>query len=276
MDTVLTVQPAEDTYLARLDHGHSALKGVLNWDMFYEFGSGLEPRREFIYVQVPAGQGAYVWNDYNGNGVKELNEFEQAPFGYEADYIRVFVQTNETVRVFSNQLSASGELRPSAIWRDKKGLCGFLGKWNDVASFRSDRKTGDDANASAFNPFIIDPADTSLIALNSSVRNTIYYDRSSRKWSMDHTYQSDRGKEPAPERIRVAGAGEQLGASALEHHHAMDVGGGSRFGPHGQQQRSVAGAHLRHQGPKHGTEAYLAAQHPHAGLAPLQVHGQTE
>jgi len=194
VDTVLTVQPAEDTYLARLDHGHSALKGVLNWDMFYEFGSGLEPRREFIYVQVPAGQGAYVWNDYNGNGVKELNEFEQAPFGYEADYIRVFVQTNETVRVFSNQLSASGELRPSAIWRDKKGLCGFLGKWNDVASFRSDRKTGDDANASAFNPFIIDPADTSLIALNSSVRNTIYYDRSSRKWSMDHTYQSDRGK----------------------------------------------------------------------------------
>lgn len=194
VDSTLTAQPAEDTYLARLDHGHSALKGVLNWDMFYEFGSGLEPRREFIYVLVPAGQGAYVWNDYNGNGVKELNEFEQAPFGYEADYIRVFVQTNETVRVFSNQLSASGELRPSAVWRDAKGLRGFLGKWNDVASFRSDRKTSNDASGSAFNPFVIDPADTSLIALNSSVRNTIYYDRSSRKWSIDHTYQSDRGK----------------------------------------------------------------------------------
>lgn len=194
VDTTLTAQRAEDTYLARFDHGHSALKGVLTWDMFYEFGSGLEQRREFIYVLVPAGQGAYIWNDYNGNGVKELNEFEQAPFGYEADYIRVFVQTNETVRVFSNQLSASGELRPSAVWRDAEGLRGFLGKWNDVASFRSDRKTSDDASGSAFNPFVIDPADTSLIALNSSVRNTIYYDRSSRKWSIDHTYQSDRGK----------------------------------------------------------------------------------
>ncbi len=194
VDSTLAMQPAEDTYLARLDHGHSALKGVLNWDLFYEFGSGLEQRREFIYVLVPAGQGSYVWKDYNGNGVKELNEFEQAPFGYEADYIRVFVQTNETVRVFSNQLSASGELRPSAAWRDAKGLRGFMGKWNDVASYRSDRKTGDNANGSAFNPFIIDPADTSLIALNSSVRNTIYYDRSSRAWSVDHTYQSDRGK----------------------------------------------------------------------------------
>ena len=194
VDTTLTAQRPEDTYLARLDHGHSAMKGVLNWDMFYEFGSGLEQRREFIYVQVPAGQGAYVWNDYNGNGVKELNEFELASFGYEADYIRVSVQSNESVRVYSNQLSASGELRPSAVWRDKKGIQGFLGKWNDVASFLSDRKTGDDANGSAFNPFITDPADTSLIALNSSVRNTIYYDRSSRTWSIDHTYQSDRGK----------------------------------------------------------------------------------
>ncbi|MGB3524726.1 MAG: hypothetical protein WBB32_02040 [Flavobacteriales bacterium] len=194
LDSTLTAQRAEDTYLARLDHGHSAWKGALTWDMFYEFGSGLEQRREFIYVQVPAGQGMFVWNDYNGNGVKELNEFELASFSYEADYIRVFVQSNENVRVYSNQFSASGELRPSAIWRDTKGLRGFLGKWNDVASFRSDRKTGDEASESAFNPFITDPNDTALIALNSSVRNTIYYDRSSRTWSIDHTYQSDRGK----------------------------------------------------------------------------------
>jgi hypothetical protein len=194
LDSTLTAQRAEDSYLARLDHGHSAMKGVLTWDMFYTFGSGLEQRREYIYVQVPAGQGMYVWRDYNGNGVKELNEFELASFGYEADYIRVFVQTNEMVRVFSNQMNASGELRPSAVWRDAKGWRGFIGKWNDVASFSSDRKTGDNTNGNAFNPFITNPADTSLIALNSSVRNTVYYDRSSRSWSMDHTYQSDRGK----------------------------------------------------------------------------------
>jgi hypothetical protein len=194
LDSTLTAQRAEDTYLARVDHGHSAMKGVLTWDLFYTFGSGLEQRREYIYVQVPAGQGMYVWIDYNGNGVKELNEFEPAAFGYEADYIRIFVQTNDMVRVFSNQMSASGELRPAAVWRDAKGWRGFLGKWNDVASFSSDRKTGDNKDGNAFNPFITHPADTSLIALNSSVRNTLYFDRSSRSWSVDHTYQSDRGK----------------------------------------------------------------------------------
>ncbi|HMN05088.1 MAG TPA: hypothetical protein PKD45_05115 [Flavobacteriales bacterium] len=194
LDSTLTAQRGEDTWLARLDHGHSALKGVFNWDLFYEFGSGLEQRREYIYVQVPAGQGAYVWIDYNGNGVKELNEFEPAPFSYEADYIRVYMQTNDMVRVFSNQLSASGELRPAAVWRDAKGLRGFLGKWNDVASFRSDRKTANNDVAQAMDPFSLNTVDSALVALNSSTRNTVYYDRSSRTWSADHTWQSDRGK----------------------------------------------------------------------------------
>lgn len=194
VDSTLTAQRPEDTYLARVDHGHSAWKGALTWDVFYEFGSGLEQRREFIYVQVPAGQGVYVWNDYNGNGVKELNEFELASFGYEADYIRVFVQTNEYVRTFSNQLSASTELRPGAVWADAKGIRRFLGKWSDVASYRTDRRTGNDDLGSAFNPFLVDPLDTALIAFSSSSRNTVYYDRSGRKWSVDHTYQSDRNK----------------------------------------------------------------------------------
>lgn len=194
LDSLLTGQKAEDSYLARLDHGHSALKGVLSWDLFYEFGSGLEQRREYIYVQVPAGQGSFIWIDYNGNGVKELNEFEPAPFSYEADYIRVYVQSNEMVRVYSNQFAAFGELRPSAAWRDSEGLKGFLAKWNDLASFRSDRKTANDDVALAIDPFQLDPVDSAMIALNSSVRNTLYYDRSSRKWSADHTWQSDRGK----------------------------------------------------------------------------------
>ncbi len=194
IDSTLTVQKPEDTWLARLEHGHSALRGAFTWDLFYEVGSGLEQRREFIYLQVPAGQGIYVWRDYNGNGIKELNEFEQAPFGYEADHIRSYVQTNTYVRTYSNQLSASGELRPAAVWADKKGLRGFLGKWSDLASYRTDRRTSNDDMALALDPFRVDPLDTLLVAFSSSARNTVYFDRSSRKWSVDHTWTNDRNK----------------------------------------------------------------------------------
>ncbi|MBK8612669.1 MAG: hypothetical protein IPN85_04125 [Flavobacteriales bacterium] len=117
-----------------------------------------------------------------------------ANFGYEADHIRVFVQTNDYVRTFSNQLSTSLDLRPAAVWEDTKGLRHFVAKFSDLTSFRTDRKTGADDLGQAVNPFELDPLDSALTAFNSSVRNTFYYDRSSRIWSVDHTYQNDRTK----------------------------------------------------------------------------------
>jgi hypothetical protein len=145
-------------------------------------------------VQVPAGQGTYVWIDYNANGIKELNEFEVANFGYEADYIRAYTQTNQYVRTFNNQLSTSAELRPNAVWSDAKGFKGFLGKWSDMASFRTERKTGTDRVEDALDPFRLDPTDTALTSFTGSIRNTVYYDRSSQTWSIDHSHQSDRNK----------------------------------------------------------------------------------
>lgn len=194
-DTTLTAQRPEDTYLARVDYDVTALKGVATWDLFYEFGSGLEQRREFIYLQVPAGQGIYVWIDYNGNGIKDLNEFEVAAFGYEADHIRVFVPSNTYVRTFSNQFSTAMDLRPAVAWGDRKGLAGFISKFSDLASFRIDRKTGEGtALLEAMDPFSLQQRDSALIAYSSSIRNTVYYDRTSRKWSVDHTFQSDQNK----------------------------------------------------------------------------------
>jgi hypothetical protein len=143
---------------------------------------------------VPAGQGIYVWIDYNGDGVKDLNEFELANFSYEADYVRVQVPTNDYVRTFSNQFNASFDLRPSAAWTDAEGFKGFVARLSDFAAYRTDRKTGNDDLASAIDPFRVDPTDTTLTAFSSSVRNTVYFDRTSRTWSIDHTYQNDRGK----------------------------------------------------------------------------------
>lgn len=192
VDSTLTTAKPQDTYLARVDYDLTLWKGVAILDLFNEFGSGLEQRREYIYVQVPAGQGLYIWNDYNGNGIKELNEFELANFAYEANYLRVFVPSSDYVRSYSNQSSASVDLRPGVKWGDAGGALGFLGKFSDLLSLRVDRRSSTTDPWKVLDPFAPERADTSLTSFASSTRNTVYYDRAARVWSVDHTWQADR------------------------------------------------------------------------------------
>ncbi len=193
-DSTLTTQKPENTYLARIDHDLTLFKGAAVFDVFYEFGSGLEQRREYIYILVPAGQGLYVWIDYNNDGIKDLNEFELANFSYEANYLRVFVPSNLYVRSFSNQFSSSLDLRPMMLWAEAQGFRKWLAKFSNMSSLRVDRKTSASEVREALNPFGSFVTDTALTSYASSARNTFFYDRTSRKWSVDHTWQNDRNQ----------------------------------------------------------------------------------
>ncbi len=191
-DTLTSATP-ENTYLGRIEYDLNALKGLLSLGIFYELGAGAEQRKEFIYVEVPAGQGVYVWIDYSGDGVRDLNEFEIAQFNYEANFIRVFVPTNDFVTTYADQFSVSLDLRPRSIWSGKEGFKKFLSKFNNQTSLRNDRRTGNDLQA-ALDIFNLNELDTNLLSFNSSFRNTVFYDRTSRKWSVNFTVQEDATK----------------------------------------------------------------------------------
>ena len=193
-DSTLTAQKPQDTYLARVDHDLTLWKGVAVIDLFNEFGAGLEQRREYIYVQAPAGQGLYIWIDYDGDGIKDLNEFELANFAYEANYLRVFVPSTNYVRGYSNQTSAAIDLRPGVKWADTGGARGFIGKFSDLFSLRVDRRSTTSDPWKVVDPFAPERTDTNLTSFASSTRNTVYYDRAGRVWSVDHSWQADRSR----------------------------------------------------------------------------------
>ncbi len=73
----------------------------------YETTSGTIAQQEFTYLEVDPGQGVYTWNDYNGNGIQELQEFEVAPFPDKATFVRVFLPNQVFVRTHQNKFSQS-------------------------------------------------------------------------------------------------------------------------------------------------------------------------
>ncbi len=185
----------ESTLLGRVQYNGHLAKGGISLSSFYEIGSGLEPRREFIYLEVPAGQGTYVWNDYNGDGNRDLDEFEIAQFAYEANFIRAFTPTDEFSKTFTNQFTQTLNLRPKAFLNQEKKLNKFISKITNQTSFRIDRKTNREDRNDAFNPFLSEIGDTTLLAFNSLIRNTLSFNRASAVWGLDFIWNDNQTKQ---------------------------------------------------------------------------------
>ena len=194
LDTNLFQNQAENTILNRLEHGLKLWKGALTTTTFYELGSGLELKREFVYVQVNPGQGSYTWNDYNGDGVKDLGEFEIAIFQDQGEYIRVFIPTNSYIRTYSNQFSTSVFLRPERLWRSKKGALKFFSRFSDQVIYKINRKTNYEEGFEAFNPFVYAISDTNLVSISSTFRNTFYFNKTNSVFGANYSYQENGSK----------------------------------------------------------------------------------
>lgn len=192
-DETAISQP-ENSLLGNINYDMRILKGALTMNLYYEIGSGLERAREFIYVFDPTGQGPYTWIDYNNNGIQELNEFELARPEDGNRYLRIWTPTDNYIRALTNQYSHTINWNPMALWSGKTGVLKWLSRISNQLAYRLDRKTTGEEGFDRFNPFALDQSDTTLISSNSSVRNTVFFNRSHAKYGVDYTYGQNTGK----------------------------------------------------------------------------------
>ncbi|WP_159800316.1 hypothetical protein [Flavobacterium sp. MK4S-17] len=157
----------------------------------YETSSGTIAQQEFTYLEVEPGQGIYTWNDYNNNGIQELQEFEIAPFPDQATYIRVFLPNQVFVRTHQNKFSQSVILNP-VQWQNEKGFKKFLSHFYNQSSFIIDRKIKRNNDNFDLNPF--SGSEQNLLGLNSSIRNSLFYNRGKQDHSVTYTYVKNRAK----------------------------------------------------------------------------------
>lgn len=194
-NTISNLLKPDNTFLNRLEYNPRWFKGTFSMGLFYETGYGLENKREFYYIEVAPGQGQYSWIDYNGDNIKQLNEFEVAQFSDQAKFIRVFTPTNQYIKVLQNQLSANVTLRPANSLRDKKGdLARFISKWVIQTAFRADNRTQDNGNVYYFNPFL-DINDSLMIANTGNFRQSVFFNQSSAFFGGDYTYLNNASKQ---------------------------------------------------------------------------------
>jgi hypothetical protein len=154
--------------------------------VLYEVGAGQEQKRDFAFLEVPAGQGEYTWIDYDNNGIQSLNEFEVALFQDQAKYIRVYTPTNEFVKANYNTLNYSVSFNPRAAidLANARKMAKFFSRINLQSSLQINKKEVA-RGLVQFDPFKSPLNDTSLITLNSIFINTFSFNRFSSRWGID-------------------------------------------------------------------------------------------
>lgn len=192
--TLAAGQQPVNALVGQGEYDLNAAKGLIFSSTFYQAGSGLQPKETYTYIQVAQGQGVYAWTDFNGDGIKQLNEFYVAPFPDQADYIKVYTPTNQFIKTYTSAITQTFSLRPAAVWAGKQGFKAFIARFSEQLSLHIDRKTTSSKPQDAYNPFLQRAGDTNVVGLNSSFRNTVFFNQMSPSFGGDYTYSDTRNK----------------------------------------------------------------------------------
>ncbi|MDP4260083.1 MAG: hypothetical protein Q8937_17790 [Bacteroidota bacterium] len=182
----LTTQTADNSVLGRAEYIVNEWKGFLKGNMLYEVGAGQEQKKNYTYLQVPAGTGQYAWIDVNHDGIQQLSEFVLAQFSDQAQYIKVFTPTNEYVKANYNTFNYGFTVTPKALINPMKA--GSFGRFLARVTLQASMQLTQKQQASGFlelNPFKAPLDDTSLITRNLIVVNTVSFNRSDPHWGFD-------------------------------------------------------------------------------------------
>lgn len=180
----------ENSLNARLLYDQRFANDIIRSNTVFETNSGTQAQQEFTFVEVDEGQGTHTWNDYSGDGVQQLEEFEIAQFQDEADYIRVLLPNQIFVRTHQNRLSQQLTINPSQ-WSGQKGVKKWLSRFYNQTSYILDRRVLRAGNDFSINPF---DEDENEIGANISFRNTLFFNRGKQRYTTSYTFLSSNSK----------------------------------------------------------------------------------
>lgn len=175
--------------LGRAEYNTDIWRGAITGSMLYELGGGQEPKKDYIYFEVPAGQGEYTWIDYDKDGIQELNEFEVAQFRDEAKFIRLFTPTNSFIRTDYLQYNYNILINPGIAlknWESAK-FFKFLKNilWQSSLQVFQKSISGEKRTLTPFNSYA---DDSTLLSFDRLQSHTISYNKLSQVWGIELNY----------------------------------------------------------------------------------------
>jgi len=181
----------EKSINSRIIYNQRFFNNILNIGTVYETNSGNLPQQDFTYLKVDDGKGFYTWNDYNNNGIQELNEFEIAQFQDKANYVRLFLPTINFVKTHQNKISQSVAINFKKL-KDNNKFKKILSHFSNQIVVLLNSRQKRVGNSFNLNPFRIE--NDKLLDLNFNLKNSLYFNRGLQHFSIIYNYINSRNK----------------------------------------------------------------------------------
>ncbi len=189
LDTVFRNKYATENHFAgRLEYNFIKLLKIFSGNIYYQSISGREQQRQYSYFEVPAGQGYYTWIDFNANGIKEVNEFQETAFKDQAKYVRLLIPTGTYIKAQNTDFT--GNLIAAPDWSKKTKLPKFSNRltWNYSG------KSTDIDWVKRTAPFLEKTASSGILAMNAFLRNQVEIESKDGNYLVQYTVQNRSNK----------------------------------------------------------------------------------
>lgn len=173
----------DETIMGRIDWSGTFLERAIRSELSYNLANSRELRREFIYIQVPNGEGTHTWRDDNGDGVQDLNEFYLAVNQDEKNYAKIFVPTDTYEEAFNTNITYRLRAQAPSTWKKEDGLKKLISRFSNNTSWALNSKITDDDLATRLLPINVD--EDSVLSNRESFRSTLFFNQQNSKFAAD-------------------------------------------------------------------------------------------
>jgi len=179
---------AQNSLAGRLDWSGSIFNNSITNELTFSVANSRELRKEYIFIQVPIGEGNYNWIDGNNDGIQDLNEFFLAVHFDERNYVKIYIPTSEYVEAFENTINYRFNLRFPLSWKNSGGGKGFLYKISNTTVWTATTKILDESLKYRLLAFAIPLKEMDLLGLQENFRTSWFFNRTNPRYGMNLTY----------------------------------------------------------------------------------------
>lgn len=175
----LQVTPDVQSISGRVDWVGDIIPKSIRNELSYNIANSRVPKREYVFIEVPTGEGTHTWRDENEDGIKDLDEFYEA-FNYdEKRFIKLYVPSNDFVDAFENRFNYRLSLRFPISWNKESGFKKLASRFSNTTSWTTQYSTTEDNLGARLVPFIAKLDTSQLLSARESFRSTLFVNKNS-------------------------------------------------------------------------------------------------